>query len=158
MNISLVEKPSFDVIGKVGQGYAKDSMEWVPPLWKAANENFHEIAHLAKKDSLGNLAGFWGAMSDIQDNFERWDEQGKYMAGCEVESDAVAPDGWKKWVIPSYKFIVAKCTQEYSEVFSYVLNEYVPENHYQIVGAIHEYYCPQDKNGELSLYFPIEKL
>jgi predicted transcriptional regulator YdeE len=98
-------------------------------------------------------------MSDVNDNFERWKDEGKYLAGCEVVDDAIAPIGWTKWVIPAFRYVVVKCMQDtYNETFHRMISEYLPLNNYKIVGAIQEYYNPNDNNGELSLYFPIEKI
>ncbi|BCG60766.1 GyrI-like domain-containing protein [Paenibacillus sp. URB8-2] len=159
MEVLIEEKQSFTVIGKVGQGLSSESTEWIPKLWQEANRNFSEISSLAKTDSAGNLVGIWGAMSDVSERFERWTEQGKYLAGCEVLDGSVAPNGWTKWVIPSYKFAVMKCNQNtYRDKFKYMVNEYIPNHNYSIVGAVHEYYNPSEANGDLYLYFPIERI
>src|SRR4051794_31991950 len=82
------------VIGKLGQGLSADAYNWIPALWQEANNNFDEIELLAKKNNEGSLVGLWGAMSDISENFERWTDQGKYLAGCEVSDNSIAPAGW----------------------------------------------------------------
>jgi len=149
MDVTLVEKQSFTVIGKLGQGFANEGIEWIPPLWQDANRNFDEIRELAKLDETGSLVGFWGAMSDVDETFERWNDQGKYLAGCEVVDNAVPPSNWTKWVIPSYRNAVVKCTQStYGDIFNYMIQEYLPR---------HEFYDPKETNGELELYFPIQK-
>ncbi|MDF2699403.1 MAG: effector-binding protein [Haloplasmataceae bacterium] len=159
MDIKIIEKTTFAVIGKVGVGLSKEGFRWIPPLWNDANSHFHEISKLAKVDHLGNIVGIWGAMSDVDEKFERWNESGKYLAGCEVYNEAVAPNGWVKWIIPSYKYLVSSCTQEtYEEVFNYMVSGFIPDHKYSIVGAVHEFYNPKVTNGELNLYFPIEKL
>lgn len=155
----IIEKQQFSVIGKMGEGKALESSKWIPPLWQDANNNFAEISHLAKLDPEGNIVGVWGAMSDMNGNFERWKDEGKYLAGCEVTDDALPPYGWTKWTLPGFKYVVSKCTQEtYQEILNYMLSDYLPQNNYQIVGAIQEFYNPKDSNGELYLYFPIEKI
>jgi len=64
-----------------------------------------------------------------------------------------------KWIIPSYKYAVIQCTEEtYGSVFNFMFEEYLPQNHYNLAGAVHEFYDPKCTNGELFLYFPIEKL
>lgn len=157
--VAIVEKEQFSVIGKLGQGLANEGPKWIPPLWQEANSNFVEISNLAKLDSEGNIVGIWGAMSDVDDNFERWKDEGKYLAGCEVIDDAIAPDLWTKWVIPAFKYVVVKCLQDtYNETFRQIISDYLPLNNFKIVGAIQEYYNPKDNNGELSLFFPIEKM
>jgi len=159
MKVEMITKASFSVIGKLGQGPSNEGFKWVPPLWQEANSNFNEISTLAKLDADGNILGIWGAMSDVDEKFERWKEEGKYLAGCEVIDNAAPPANWVKWVIPSYKYAVIQCTEEtYGTSFSYMLNEYLPQNHYNVEGAVHEFYDPKCTNGELFLYFPIEKL
>lgn len=158
MSVQIVVKPSFAVIGKLGQGLSSEASMWIPALWKEANDNFNEIRNLAKKDIAGNIIGIWGAMSDISERFDRWTDRGKYLAGCEVLDESVAPFGWVKWSIPSYKYAIIKCNQNtYQEKFDYMINDFIPNNNYSIVGAIHEYYRPSETNGDLYLYFPIEK-
>lgn len=158
MEVKIVKKHSFRVIGKEGQGLSSEGEQWIPSLWKEANENFNEIESLAKKDSEGNIVGIWGVMTDINDNFNPWGKEGKYLAGCEVVDTAVAPKNWTEWNIPGYKYIMASCAQKtYGKVFNYILKEYMPENEYELVGAVHEFY-PQDSYDELFLYFPIEKI
>lgn len=159
MDVNIIEKQSFAVIGKIGQGPSHEGFKWVPQLWQEANSNFNEISNLAKLDADGNIAGIWGAMSDVDENFEPWKDQGKYLAGCEVTEDAIAPKGWTKWVIPSYKYAVIKCTQNtYGSIFNSILKEYLPQHGFALAGAVHEFYNPKAANGELYLYFPVEKL
>jgi len=159
MSVFIEEKKSFVVIGKLGQGLTAESHHWIPAIWQKANNNFEEIRPLAKTNNEVNILGIWGAMSDITESFERWTDQGKYLAGCEVFDNAIAPAGWTKWTIPSYKYAVVQCNQStYQEKFDYMIHEYLPDNNYSIVGAVHEYYNPEETNGELYLYFPIEKM
>lgn len=159
MSVHIVEKKTFAVMGKEGQGLAAESQDWIPTLWHEANHKFEEIQAIAKTDNEGHFVGFWGAMSDWEGNFQRWTDRGKYLAGCEVDENANAPDGWSKWVIPSYKYAVIRCNRAtYQEKFTYMLNEFLPSNQYSIVGAVHEYYNPRETNGDLYLYFPIERM
>lgn len=159
MDIKIITKESFSVIGKLGQGERNKSTEWIPPLWNDANSHFYEISTYAKLDDSGKIVGIWGAMSDLDERFEPWNDQGKYLAGCEVLDNTVVPNGWTKWVIPSYEYVVAKCSQStYGEVFSSVLADYFPMNNYKLAGAVHEFYDPTNENGEMCLYFPIKKL
>ncbi|WP_338044780.1 GyrI-like domain-containing protein [Paenibacillus lignilyticus] len=155
----IMEKQSFAVIGKVGQGLANVGTAWIAPLWQEADRNFHEISSLAKVDDEGNIVGIWGAMSDVDEHFERWQDEGKYLAGCEVADHAIAPSGWTKWVIPAFKYAVVNCTQDtYNETFHRMLSEYMPAHAYKLAGAVQEYYNPKANHGELALYFPIERI
>ncbi|WP_235550993.1 GyrI-like domain-containing protein [Paenibacillus sp. Soil787] len=157
--VDIIEKQQFSVIGKMGEGLAIEGTKWIPPLWQEANSNFAEISNLAKLDAEGNITGIWGAMSDVDEKFERWKEEGKYLAGCEVTDDAIVPNGWTKWVIPAFKYVVTKCTQDsYQNIFNHMIANYLSQSNYQIVGAIQEFYNPKDNTGELYLYFPVEKI
>ena len=110
-------------------------------------------------DSNGNIAGFWGVMTDIDEMFLPWNWQGKYMAGCEVEKDTIVPKGWSKITIPAFKYISVKCKKdEYQKVFEYITNDYLPKHKYNLVGAMQEFYDAKDNYDTMHLLFPIEFL
>ena len=104
-----VIKKSFVVIGK--EGSTLDGEGFIQKLWDDANSHFGEVAHLAKKDANGGIVGIWGAMSDISRSFKPWEDgfsKGLYLAGVECVDNAEAPDGWTKWIIPEYEYIVVE--------------------------------------------------
>lgn len=159
MEAKVVTKRSFTVFGIEGQGPVAGSSKWIQPLWQQARERFHEIEPFTKMNSDGNLSGFWGAMSDTARTFAPWDGEGLYLAGCEVVEGLPAPQGWTKWVIPSYRYAVIQCDNEsYADAFGYMRKVYMPRHHLSLVGAVHEFYSPKDVDGTLYLFFPIEKL
>lgn len=144
-------KDAFAVIGKVGSGPADKGPEWIAPLWPSAFEHFSEISGIIRKDEKGN-ALWWGAMNDDAESNKRWGETGKYMAGCEVDVDVHAPEGWTKWIIPAQTYLVANLTREaYGEVFGRITND--PE--INIIGTVHEHYPDPGNENVLELYFPI---
>lgn len=158
VDVKTVSKKSFTVIGKEGQGKTADSRGWIPALWQEAGTHMNEIAPLAKKDKFGRITGYWGAMSDINMNFEKWGEEGKYLAGVEAVDGSQAPEGWTKWVIPSFKYLAVKCDfASYDIIFDHMINRYIPQHGYELAGAVHEFYDPQLMEGELYLYFPVKK-
>ncbi len=108
MEYKIVNKPAFSVIGRLGSTEAGEG--FIARLWQQANENFSEVAPLAKKKADGSFAGFWGLMSDMGMNFAPWEDgftRGLYLAGVEVESGAEAPEGWVKWEAPAREYLVA---------------------------------------------------
>lgn len=158
MEVKIISKPSFSVIGKVGQGSSDCGPQWIKPLWDEANSNFSEISHLAKRDESGKLVGIWGLMSDVGMQFKRWGAEGMYLAGCEVGDNAEAPESWTLWAVPSQSYVVTECTLEsYGEAFDNVLNSYLPNNGYELIGAVHEYYPQEADKGTIHLYFPIAR-
>jgi predicted transcriptional regulator YdeE len=159
MDIRVVTKPSFAVIGKLGQGPSNSGPQWIKPLWDEANGRFSEISHLVKCDEDGKPVGIWGIMSDVSERFQRWDsDQGKYLAGCEANDDAMPPPGWTLWRVPSQTYIVAQCFGDtYQTVMSHVLKQYMPGNGYELIGAIHENFPQNLEKGAIELYFPIAK-
>ena len=157
MEIQIITKQAFPVIGKEGQGAAAESQQWIPPLWQAANAHFGEIAHLVKFDEAANTPFIWGAMSDVAGTFKPWDGQGKYLAGCEAREGADAPDGWTKWTVPGFTYVVAHCTQSgYGDTFRHILKEHFPQNGYALAGAVHEHYPEPGNSDRVALYFPIK--
>ena len=157
MNIRIEKRDCITVIGKLGEGYANNSREWIPPLWKQASSSFNEIASLAIKDKDGSYK-IWGAMSDVNQQFNRWGEKGLYMVACEVERNAKVPDKWVKWVIPSFTYVIVECEQSKSkETFNNILNNYFPENNLNLAGAVHEHYPAHLSDQHMELYFPIQK-
>ena len=153
MNIKTLKKESFTVIGK--EGSTADGPGFIERLWQEAHAHFEEIAHLAKKDMDGNLAGIWGAMSDYSRSFMPWEHfsNGLYLAGAECRDDAEAPEGWVKWVIPGYEYLYAERDSDHA--FADVI-DYMKENHLSLAGAVHDFTCP--KTGKDYMFFPIHKL
>ncbi len=154
MKISRCLKESFVVIGKLGS--TKDGPAFIQNLWADANRHFAEVSHLARRDTNGNIAGIWGAMSDFSLSFAPWENnfsQGLYLAGVECENDAQAPANWVKWIIPGYEYVCAET--ESSNTFSEMIH-YLKENGLPLAGAVHDFTCPQ--TGKNSMYFPIRKL
>ena len=146
------------LIGREGRGDAARGGQWVPPLWRDLQLNMAEIAELVLRDPEGKPKGIWGAMSDTARRFLPWESEGLYLAGCEVEPDAEAPQGWSKWVVPAFEYLVVDCTpQTYGTVFQRTLLHTLPENRCELAGAVQEYYDPQSPNGGMSLYFPVRR-
>jgi len=154
--IKYLYKDAFAVIGKMGQGAAGNTQEWIPPLWEAANSNFKEVENLIRKSKSGAPL-IWGAMNDINESNKRWGEtgmatMGKYMAGGEADARTVPPDGWSKWVIPAQTYLVASCSMDdYGKVFMEITEKLGAG----IVGSIHEFYPEPGNPNMLDIYFPI---
>jgi predicted transcriptional regulator YdeE len=152
MDIKKCTKESFTVIGK--EGSTADGEGFIQNLWTDANLHFDEVVHLAKKDDNGNIAGFWGAMSDFSRTFKPWENfsQGLYLAGVECVDGSEAPDGWTKWIIPAYEYIYI---EGYDNAFPDVVN-HLEENGIPLAGAVHEFNCPE--TGKVYMFFPVRRL
>ena len=154
MKIEKIVKKSFTVIGK--EGSTLEGPGFIQRLWAGANAHFAEVQPLAKMDGNGNLAGIWGAMSDLSRSFRPWEDgfsRGLYLAGVECADDAEAPDGWTKWIIPGFEYLRAECEGE--NTFSEVL-EYLRQNQIPLAGAVHDFTCPV--SGKNYMLFPISKI
>ncbi len=155
LEYQTIIKESFAVIGK--QGSTELGKGFTQKLWQDTNEHLSEVYPLAKKDQLGNVIGIWGAMSDPAMTFKPWENDyssGLYLAGVEVEDDAQAPQGWVKWVIPGYEYLVVK--NDNPKVFAKTI-KYIRKNKMELVGAVQEFYCPSE-NQQQYMYFPIKEL
>lgn len=154
MDIRKCTKESFAVIGK--EGSTEEGIGFIQRLWADANTNFEEVSHLAKKDERGNLLGVWGAMSDFSRSFQPWEDRfskGLYLAGVECVDGAETPEGWTKWVIPGFEYFYVEC--DHDTVFPEMI-AYLNENHIPLVGAVHDFTCPQTSKNYM--FFPIRKL
>lgn len=148
-----VIKKAFVVIGK--EGSTLDGEGFIQKLWDDANGHFTEVAHLAKRDENGNLLGIWGAMSDLSHSFQPWEDgfsKGLYLAGVECVDNAEAPDGWTKWVIPGYEYLVV---ENHNGAFRDTIRQ-MQEEGIALVGAVHDYTDPATGKGYL--YFPIKEV
>ena len=157
MKIERCTKSAFSVIGK--EGSTDNGAGFIDQLWQDANSHFHEVAALAKKDSDGNLEGIWGLMSDFSRQFAPWEDnfsKGLYLAGVEVAEDALAPEGWVKWTIPSYEYLYVAVGDDRIKEFHAVL-EYIEESGLELVAAGQDFICPKE-NGKPYMFFPIRKL
>lgn len=154
MELKKCVKDSFVVIGK--EGSTNGGEGFIKKLWEDVNSHFDEVAYIVKKDDTGNLLGIWGAMSDFSHSFKPWENgfsQGLYLAGVECNNDSEAPNGWTKWVIPGYEYLYVE--NEGSDTFLNVI-EYLQQNNISLVGAAHDFTCPETKKGYI--FFPIRKL
>ncbi len=149
-------KESFSIIGRrkwVEKGSG------VQDVWEDANCHFDDVLPLAKKDEEGRLVGVWGAMSDRTMAFKPWENhfsEGYYLAGIECEASQLPPEGWFKWTLPSFEYLVCKPEPSYAEAMAFVLQTYMPEHRMNLQGAIQEFYDPK-QGGQLFLLFPIAK-
>ena len=154
MKIEKIVKESFAVIGK--EGSTLDGPGFIQRLWAEANGHFGEVQPLAKMDGNGNLAGIWGAMSDLSRSFRPWEDgfsKGLYLAGVECADDAKAPEGWTKWIIPGYEYLRAE--REGENTFSEML-DYLRQNQIPLAAAVHDFTCPV--SGKNYMLFPIRKI
>lgn len=148
-----VIKEKFVVIGK--EGSTSDGDGFIQKLWDDADSHFSEIAHLAKRDAKGSIVGIWGAMSDISRSFKPWEagfRKGLYLAGVECGDHAEAPDGWTKWTIPGYEYMVA---ENHKGAFEKIIRQ-MNEDGISLAGAVHDYTDPA--TGKNYLYFPIREV
>ena len=154
MNMEKCMKEAFAVIGK--EGSTEDGPGFVQSLWTDANAHFAEVAHLAKKDENGNLVGIWGTMTDFSRSFRPWEDgfsRGLYLAGVECVDDVQAPEGWVKWNVPGFEYLRVEC--DHDGVFPEMI-DYLRENGISLVGAVHDFTCPQ--TGKNYMYFPIGRI
>ncbi len=93
--------------------------------------------------------------SKAKDSFKPWENgfsKGLYLAGVECIDNAEAPDGWTKWIIPSYEYIVV---ENHKGAFEETIRK-MNEHGISLVGAVHDYTEPT--TGKDYLYFPIREV
>ena len=132
-----------------------DGEGFIQKLWDDANSHFAEVSHLAKRDENGNLVGVWGAMSDFSRSFKPWEDgfhKGLYLAGVECVDHAQAPDGWTKWRVPGYEYLVV---ENHDGAFNKTI-EQMRKDGISLAGAVHDFTDPATGKGYL--YFPIREI
>ena len=156
MKIKRCTKGSFSVIGK--EGSTNDGKGFIDQLWTDAQDHFHQVEALAKKDDNGNLLGFWGLMSDFSRGFGPWEDnytKGLYLAGVEVDDESIAPQGWTKWIVPAFEYLYAAAGSDRVKDFHTML-DYIQENDLELAGAAHDFLCPREA-GKSYMFFPIKR-
>ena len=91
----------------------------------------------------------------MKDSFKPWENgfsKGLYLAGVECIDNAEASDGWTKWIIPSYEYIVA---ENHKGAFEETIRQ-MNEHGISLVGAVHDYTEPTTEKDYL--YFPIREV
>lgn len=150
-SVEVICKDAFCVIGKAGS--TNDGADFVQRLWENANSHFSEVEHLAKRDEQGNLVGVWGIMTNFAFDFLPWEDdfsKGLYLAGVEVETDAVPPAGWKKWIVPGFEYWKIKV--EGPDTFQRTIAQMQQQNQ-PLVAAVQDFTDPA--TGENYMLFPV---
>lgn len=151
MNIERIILPAVTIIGR--EGSTAEGQGFIQRLWADANAHFAEIEPLVKRCENGTPIGFWGAMTDFSRAYQPWANnfsEGLYLAGAECIDDAEAPEGWTKWIIPSFEYLKVENAD-----FPAVL-QYMEENNLPLAGAVHDFTDPS--TGKSCMLFPIQKL
>ena len=147
-------KPAFAVIGI--EGSTEDGPGFIATLWNEANGHFGEVAHLAKTNPDGTLAGIWGAMTDMSRSFQPWEadfSRGLYLAGVEVHDDAQPPRGWTRWDVPGYEYIRLERDNQFCFARGLAL---LRDEGLSLAGAVHDFTDPATGTGYM--LFPIRRL
>jgi predicted transcriptional regulator YdeE len=154
MEVKVITKPAFAVLGIEGSGPADKGPEWISPLWDTARGKIEEIRDLIIGDG-------WGLMSAIDEPFGRWKERGKYLAGWEVRLETQAPQGWTMWEVPETTFATIACTtRTYGDAWRYFRDQFLPGEDYEAGGAVHEFYPTEFEDPEKDtfyLYFTLKR-
>lgn len=155
MERRIVRKDGFSVIGRLGQGPSRFGQVWVRPLWRDLKQEFEAIVHLVRRGADGELTGMWGLMSDASRYLEPWGDEGRYLAGCEVNPGVSPPRGWTLWHVPAQTYLIVTCRRsQYQEVYEHTIGELMESRRYRLAGAVFEYY-PPDRGEDIDLYFPL---
>ena len=156
LKYEIIDLPQIAIIGK--EGLCTKEKNVVQDLWHQVNSNFFDIADIGTKNTDGSYVGIWGAMSDETMSFMPWTDdfsRGLYLAGIEVYEDTPVPEGWVKWVMPARKYLVTEIhTENYGEIFGYVIKSLIPELGMKLAGAVCDFTEPA--SGQNKLFFPVK--
>ncbi len=155
VQMQVTRKGAFTVVGRLGQGPSRFGPVWIRPLWRDLQQEFSQILHLIRRGRDGEATGMWGLMSDARAYLAPWGEEGRYLAGCEVNPGVSPPKGWTLWNIPEQTYLVVSCPRDhYQETYDRVMRDLLGSDRYSLAGAAHEFY-PPGKDREIDFYIPI---
>jgi hypothetical protein len=80
MEVTILEKPAFRIVGIEGRGPNDAGPNWIPSLWEEANGRFSEVRDIIVPGTA------WGSMRDVEEFLGGWVEgsEGRYIAGWEL--------------------------------------------------------------------------
>lgn len=158
MDKMMIKLPEIAIIGKLG--FCTKEKNIANDLWHQATTHFSEVSPIGMKEQNGSFVGFWGAMSDESMAFLPWTDaysRGYYLAGIEVYKDAIVPDGWTKWIMPSRTYLkVFVVKDQYEETFHNCIQTTMPAMNLKLCGAVCDYIEPA--TGNKYLLFPVKNL
>jgi len=142
MDYRILGLPFFTVLGRLASGTSLEAPQWVPRLWGETFQARHELSSI----SLGEC---WGLMGTPGSPLSRWNEQGTYLAGWEVERGTAPPAGWEAWEVPASAWIrVAVTAQEIAEGHEFLGQWLRRQEQWMAVGASHEHYPASFRDPE----------
>ena len=145
---------SFWVMGREGSTAEGDG--FIQRLWSEAQACFADIEPLVVKDAQGRPAGIWGCMSSMDRSFAPWEAgftRGLYLAGAQCPAQAQPPQGWTRWQVPGFEYLVFPGGGP--EAFSLAM-AYLRGNGLSLCGAQQDHTDPATGCNEM--YFPIRRL
>ena len=125
MGIEEITLPAIDIVGHYAQGRVDSYKHWTSKVWQACVEDFLSVSRIIKRNGM-NVAGVWGLRRNKLTEWTTWGQDlGAYMVGFELKEPInEIPEGWIRWQVPSYKYIVAKTSKEnYDKVYEYIRSE-----------------------------------
>ena len=152
MEPKIVSKPAFSVAGMLYHGKMGPSAD-IPQLWNVFGPRMHTIPHVVHPE-----VGF-----GMMDHFDEKTGEFDYVAACEVEPGAAAPEGMVRWDVPAQTYAVFTTTlQQIGAIFDEINNRWLPASGYShAMSPEFEWYGPSfdpaNPNSEMEIYIPISK-
>lgn len=147
---------SFAVVGLVGT--SDEGPGYVDALWQKMNRYGKSIMHLAKKDENGEIMGAWGLMNDASLGFlppeERKSKKVVYLAGIETDTDAKAPKGYTKWIVPAFDYVYAPVHGDKTSLIREVM-AYLDAHDLTFAACPFDFMPPE--GGMMYMFFPVKK-
>lgn len=94
-------------------------------------------------------------MTDFSRSYKPWTEhftRGLYLAGVECIDNAIAPDGWTRWTVPTFEYLAVESWTE--NIFSTTI-AFMKENKLPLAGSVHDFTEP--KTGKAFMLFPMRR-
>jgi AraC family transcriptional regulator len=150
MEIKIVEKSAFTVVGMKYRG--KNEQGEIPQLWQALGPHTGEIENLADDTAAYGISA----------NMDMETGEFDYVAGFEVSSAEVVPEGMIVFEVPGGRYAVFSTTlPKIGETFDQAYHTWLPQAGHEPRGGpefelYDERFDPQDPGSVFQLYIPIK--
>lgn len=152
MEPKIVSKPGFTVTGMLQRG-KMGAANTIPQLWTQFGPRMHTIPQVVHPEVCYGL----------MDHYDEQTGEFDYVAACEVESNAAAPDDMVRWEVPAQTYAVFTTTlPQVGAAFDEIYQRWLPASGYRHA-ASPEFECygptfdPANPSAEMEIYIPISK-
>jgi AraC family transcriptional regulator len=147
MEPQIIDRAGMTVVGMKHRG--RNEHNEIPHLWEQFAPRMAEVSSISP------------AAYGLMYNYDPATGEYDYLAGVQVDSSAVVPEGMASWEVPAGTYAVFPCTlNTIRQTFDHIYNTWLPNSGYERTDAPEfEYYGadydPNDDDSPMYVYIPV---